>query len=172
MRKRKQQLPSRDRLSQIFTHDITTGLFTWKIRTSNRVNVGDIAGYIDLIGRRVIRIDSELYYAYVLVWIWCSDEPVPDEIDHIDMNKGNDAFNNLRAATRQQSSYNKGVRPDSGTGVKGVEYEASRNKYKPYIKDAVTGKKIHLGRYDTLEEAKKVREAAAEKMHGEFVRHR
>ncbi len=48
--------------------------------------------------------------------------PPPDkpEVDHIDQNKHNDRPENLRWTDRYEQMQNRGVKADSGTGVKGL----------------------------------------------------
>ena len=59
------------------------------------------------------------------------------------------------------------LRSDNKTGIKGVHYSKSRNKYVAQIQ--FKGKMYGLGRYDTLEEATKIRKTAEEKLFGEFL---
>ena len=79
-------------------------------------------------------------------------------IDHINHNTLDNRKNNLRITTNANNLRNGTIRTNNTTGVNGVYYDKSRNKYVSKIK--VNYKSIYLGRYDTLEEAKKHRKDA------------
>jgi hypothetical protein len=63
------------------------------------------------------------------------------KIDHIDQNKSNNNISNFRPATQQQNSFN--------TNAKG--YIKRAKKWQAQI--MLDGKKIHLGCFNTKEEA-------------------
>lgn len=56
---------------------------------------------------------------------------------------------------------------NNSTGIRGVSYDSSRGKYVAQIE--FKGKRYHLGRYNTKEEAKKVYEKAKEELHKKFL---
>ena len=51
------------RLRKLLSYSRSSGIFRWLIRSSNRVNIGDIAGTIDAAGYVVIKIAGQRYYA-------------------------------------------------------------------------------------------------------------
>ena len=69
------------------------------------------------------------------------------EVDHIDNNRQNNNIENLRWATRSENNCNKGVYGE--VNFKGVSKH--RNKFR--ASSTRNGKKIHIGIYDTAEEA-------------------
>ena len=87
-------------------------------------------------------------------------------IDHIDENKANNNVKNLRWATRKDNSCNRGKPKNNTTGFKGVSFYKPLNKYKAYIN--INGKIKHLGYYETAEQASKIYDDKAEKIHGNF----
>lgn len=76
------------------------------------------------------------------------------QVDHIDKDKLNNTKKNLRVATNSQNQHNADAKTGSITGVRGVTWEAERNKYRARV--MLDGKIIHLGRFDTLDEAELV----------------
>jgi hypothetical protein len=71
-------------------------------------------------------------------------------IDHIDQNKHNNCADNLRWATKSNNAMNVPKRGGSSK-YKGVYWNKSRNKWQSKIQ--VMYQTIHLGRFDTEEEA-------------------
>jgi len=73
---------------------------------------------------------------------------------------------NLRAATATQNAYNRRLRRDNASGLKGVSLEGRR--YVSRIK--IRGKSVRLGLYDTASAAHAAYCEAARNHHGEFAR--
>ena len=88
-------------------------------------------------------------------------------IDHINRNRLDNRKENLRFVTQEVNTLNRSMQSNNKCGEKGVYYDKSRNKYVAEIK--VRKKKIHLGRFDTIEEAVSEREKAVEKYHAPII---
>jgi hypothetical protein len=86
--------------------------------------------------------------------------------DHRDMDTLNNQHSNLRIASRFQNHMNRGVRKDSGTGIKGVSQV--RGRYRVCIR--AHNVRMHIGYFDSVCEAQMAYAKAAEKYHGEFAR--
>ncbi len=99
---------------------------------------------------------------FLLVYGW-----LPDCIDHIDGDPGNNAAENLRAATRLQNQYNRRMNRTNRSGAKNI----TRHQGKWAVRFSHYGKTKHFGCYDTLEEAKTVAEKVRKSMHKDFARH-
>jgi hypothetical protein len=85
-------------------------------------------------------------------------------IDHINGNKDDNRIENLRMATLQEQQFN--TKCYNELGVKGVNRHG--NKYRAQI--CFNHKQIHLGLFDTIEEASNAYETKAQELHGEFYR--
>lgn len=83
-------------------------------------------------------------------------------IDHINHNTFDNRRCNLRIATPSQNNMNSKIRSQNSSGVTGVDYMKSVNKWRARIK------KIHLGTFDNFEDAIKARKEAENKYFGEF----
>jgi hypothetical protein len=174
------KLPDRDLVRQLLHYDVASGVFAWKprprsmfrneqnFRLWNTRYAGKAAGTINPAGHLRVAVGHIQYHAHRLVWLYMHGEPVPDVIDHIDHNKLNNRFTNLRAATKLQNGANSGKRKNNTTGIKGVGL-LPHGSYRARI--MFNGKDIALGRFKTLEEAAKARFEAATRLHGVFARH-
>lgn len=82
----------------------------------------------------------------------------PDgEVDHIDGDRSNNRENNLRAVTRRENALNKSLRRSNKSGAMGVYWDRARKKWAAEIFDR--GVKVHIGRFDSLPDAKRARAA-------------
>ena len=85
-------------------------------------------------------------------------------IDHINNNKLDNTFSNLRWCTTQQNSFNASLSKKNTSGIKGITWNNRMNKWKSQIK--FNYKLIHLGYYDDINDAKKERQTKANKLFG------
>lgn len=83
------------------------------------------------------------------------------EVDHINRNRLDNRKSNLRIITRTENTMNKSDYKNNTSGVKGVKWNKKLNKWQVQI--SYKGKRIHLGVFSDLEEAKKVRLEAEKK---------
>lgn len=126
------------------------GRVFWKKNTA-RTKSGDEAGGFEKDGYRRVRFKGRKLYVHRLVWIMHTDNH-PDLIDHIDGNRSNNLFENLRPATKSLNAINsKNFVSNKSTGIKGVH--KSGNKYVARL--WVNGERLSLGSFDTVAEARK-----------------
>jgi len=123
-----------------------TRVFSSGIRHSPVGNMRD-NGYLQLmIGRKCIKL-HRLIYEHV-------HGQIPDglEVDHINGVRTDNRIENLRLVNRGENQQNR-HRPNRNNklGIKGVAYNKKTNKFKSQI--VVGGKKIHLGYFQTIEQA-------------------
>ncbi len=88
-------------------------------------------------------------------------------VDHIDNNRLNNNLENLRWATYQENNHNTKMRSNNTSGIKGVNWNKTFNKWQAYI--TTDGKRKHLGLFDNIEEAKQSRQKYANKVFGDFT---
>jgi HNH endonuclease len=172
-------LPDRELVQRLLRYDAATGEFAWlrrpremfrneqNFRSWNTRYAGRIAGNISPTGHRMIAIGHTQYRAHRLVWLYMHGETVPEVIDHVDHNKLNNRFTNLRAASKAENGANARRPTNSTTGIKGVAIFKGRFRARVVLH----GKEHHLGYFDTMEEAAKARFEAASRLHGAFARH-
>lgn len=139
-----------ERLKESLRYDEGSGLFSW-IKTGRRnIKSGDLAGHIDRQGYVQIMLDGKMYLAHRLAWFYVTGEWPKHQIDHIDGNKGYNAFSNLRDVVQAVNMQNQG-RPQRSnkSGFRGVSFEKATNKWRADI--SANGKRTTIGRFDTPE---------------------
>lgn len=98
-----------------------------------------------------------------LIWLWMTGEHPSGEIDHVDGNRTNNRWSNLRDVNSFENARNQGVRVDCSSGVRGVTYQ-SREGYKgnPYWSARISHKGVrhHLGNFQNFEDAVNARKRA------------
>lgn len=89
-----------------------------------------------------------------------------EEVDHINHDGLDNRRENLRVCSHQENMMNSNRKANGALGARGIEMN-STGKFRARInKD---GKSIHLGVFETIEEAKIVRNEATKKYHKEFA---
>lgn len=138
------------------------GLY-WNIK-KKRVQFGARVGTLGKDGYRRLCYNGKTYLEHRLIFLWHHGY-IPALLDHIDGDPTNNRIENLRPCTYAENNRNS-IHPSS-SGVKGVTWDATRNKWRCQIH--VDSKNYNLGRYDTLEEATKVINEARARLHGVFA---
>jgi len=92
------------------------------------------------------------------------EDPEDKDVDHIDRNKSNNSWINLRLVTKNESNQNR-IKPKESTLPTGVTLTGSR--YMARIQE--NGTRRYLGQFKTIEEAEQAYLAAQLKLHGEFA---
>lgn len=145
-----------------------TGAFYWKrTRQGCRKQAGEEAGSIVGTGYRSIQFDGVRHQAHRIAW-WMIHGWLPEEIDHINMDRADNRLVNLRPADSSRNKCNR-LHGTGASGLKGVHPSGRRERpWKAYI--TLNGRYRHLGHFHTPEEAGRVYDAAARQHFGEFAR--
>ena len=151
-------------LRSILHYDPATGIFTRKVRTSNRVKVGDVAGCLSSVGYLYICVQNRLYQAHRLAWFYMYGEWPKLNIDHINRNPSDNRLVNLRNVTQKQNGQNRSKSSNNMSGYPGVSWKKQNSKWVARIRHNY--KHIHLGSFDDLEEAISARKAGELKYWG------
>ncbi|MCZ6898266.1 MAG: HNH endonuclease signature motif containing protein [Betaproteobacteria bacterium] len=115
-------------LKSVLHYDSNTGVFTWlKWKKGCRKNC--IAGYVDTRGYVKICINqSKPYKAHRLAWLYVYGE-WPDIVDHMNRNPSDNRLCNLRNVSHSGNQKNTKLRIDNSTGIPGVGWDKTRNKW-------------------------------------------
>lgn len=159
---------TQQQLKEYLHYDTETGIFTWLIAKSKSIKAGEIAGHMcKFSGYVFIRIDRKNYRAHRLAWLYVTGE-MPSIIDHIDGNKKNNSFINLRVANKFQNGMNIGILSNNKTNFKGVSYCKLNKKFRAQAK--VFGVNKTLGYFKTAIEASNKYNEFVKVLHGDFYR--
>lgn len=149
---------TRDEVLARMSYCPETGLFTAKVSAGRR-RAGDVLGYVRTDGYRMIAINGKWHYAHRLAWLYMTGRHPVDEIDHINGQRDDNRFENLRECTRSQNMMN--------VPKRGVCFHKGRRKWQASIR--LHGKRTYLGTFTTEAEALEAYRVAAQRLHGEFA---
>lgn len=159
----------------LFNYNPITGWLTWRVPASNNTPAGSRAGYNcykdktrTIPNCRMVRIDGQHYIETRIIWLWMTGTMPPNniEIDHIDFNRHNNRWANLRLATSSESTaYRRNYRPKK---LKWAYKDKKSGKYKAQTQ--FRGIVRYIGVFPTELEAHNAAHAVAQRLHGQFVR--
>lgn len=156
---------TQERLKELLDYEPETGNFFWRIRRGRGAPAGGIAGTPHKNGYTSIKIDGGgPYLAHRLAWLYVTGE-WPDELDHINRNKKDNRFTNLRECTRQQNQANRDIQKNNKSGWKGVR-KLKDNKWLARIQ--VGGKTVFIGHFKSASDASQAYADASRRLHGDF----
>jgi len=150
-----------EKLKELLHYDSTTGLFTWRVPTTGRTKIGDVAG-THVNGYVRISISGILYVAHRLAWLYITGRWPADQIDHRNTIRDDNRFENLREANNIFNAQNvRKSHSNSRTGFLGVVPHGKR--FEARIR--VNGKKTYIGIFKTPEQANSAYIAAKRELH-------
>jgi hypothetical protein len=151
-------LITQDQLKSLLTYDPSTGKLFNKVTRNTRAQKNCETGTVNTNGYVVVTIDGKKHLAHRLIWLMMTGSLPPHEIDHINRNRSDNAWSNLRAVTRLENSWNTGAHKNSKSGHKGVAYVSKSNKWQVQLR--VRGKTHYIGQYFDVMSALAAREEA------------
>ena len=131
------------------------GLVYWR----DGKNKGKVAGTTLSHGYLQVTIDNKKLYVHRLIFAMHHGY-FPELIDHIDRDRANNLITNLRDSTTTINCENRSMATNNTSGVRGVSLRSDGKKWTAQIKS--NKKKIHLGCFDTIEEAEAARKEGEE----------
>lgn len=161
-------------LKAVLDYEPETGVFRWKTERTNAPNggrIGTVAGSPASNGYWRIWLFGGEHLAHRLAWLWMTGEWPPSDIDHDNLVRNDNSWDNLRLANPSLNAAN--ILPKKTKGwpfVKGITFVAKQPN-RPFKAAIEVGGKYHyLGSHSTLEEAVAAHAAASVKFFGEFAR--
>jgi hypothetical protein len=163
-----------ERIREAVTYDPDTGLFSfldrprshfvsdrslniWQARYAGKpAFVGDSNGYkCGKLFRKTLRAHRVAFALMTGRW--------PTEVDHINRDKSDNRWCNLREVTRHENCQNRPRRVDNKFGHTGIAFHKRMGKWQAYITADNTNH--HLGTFDSRDDALMARRAAEERLH-------
>lgn len=154
--------PSHQQLISAIHYDPETGLFTkpGQIVTAGHEGRG---GYL------MINTCKHIYRAHRIAWLYMTGEWPCGEIDHINGNKQDNRFSNLRICTHQQNNHNQAIRRNNTSGVKGVYWSKVQRKWRGQV--CLNYQVHHTEAFEDIRDAEMAVRSLRERLHGEFANH-
>src|ERR1700677_4278465 len=143
------------RLHELVIYDPETGIFLGNDGVLNKSRVGKILGAKHPCGYLQVAVGGRKYLSHRLAWFMMTNQWPKHQIDHIDGDKKNNRFANLREATQAENNQNqKHARKDNkSTGLLGVTIARDKRRKRFQAQININGVYKNLGRFATAEEA-------------------
>lgn len=137
---------TKERVRELLNYDPATGIFSWRIAKGN-VKAGSTTGCPDRSGHLMIGVDSRLYMAHRLAWLYYYGDWPTDQIDHRNGVRDDNRITNLREASGSENQQNVSKRAGASSRFLGVTWHANAKKWQAKIQHR--RKKLHLGYFET-----------------------
>jgi len=161
---------TQDTLRELLEYCPDTGLFTWRYRDRRWFNsdrhhnawnarfFGRSAGSLNPSGYIYIHVFMRSYKAHRLAFLYMTGEFPPHDTDHINHNKADNRWVNIRAATRSENCQNKDIQANNTSGTIGVSWHKLKDKWESNIK--LHGRVFYLGTFNKKKDAITARKVA------------
>lgn len=155
-----------DKIKSVIEYNQETGVFTWKVKRGC-MSAGSVAGSLQSNGYLRLQVLGDEFLAHRLAFLMMTGS-IPDEVDHLDGDRINNSWSNLRAASRTENCHNTSLRVNNKSGFKNVNWHPGMRKWEVQVR--VEGMKCRFGYYDDIELADLVAQEVRSKYHKEFAR--
>ena len=120
-------------------------------------------------GGITLRLDNVTYRAHRLIWeLLYGAIPEGRVIDHINGNPFDNRITNIRMCTPQQNRCNTKLSKANVSGFKGVSFRPKEGKWRAAI--GMNGRRITIGSYRTIDEARSAYKKKSLQLHVQFAR--
>jgi hypothetical protein len=156
-------IPFVAQVREALDYDAKSGRLTWRVSRGSRAAAGSTAGSVSKqLGYVMVRFAGRLYYVHRLIWLHQTGD-WPDQIDHIDRDRANNRWINLRNVSDAGNKQNLPMPRNNTSGVTGVYWHAQRGKWAASIH--AFGRKHSLGLFDDLAAAAEARAVGKRAFH-------
>lgn len=153
------------RLQELLNYDPETGFFTWRVSRQGNSKAGDRAGWQRKDGYVRIKVAQHSEWAHRLAWLYVYGSWPLNQIDHINGDPSDNRIANLRDVEPRINMQNerKGRRRKCGGSLIGAHWSTVWSRWKSSI--STDGKSVHLGWFDTEQEAHNAYVVAKRRFH-------
>lgn len=150
---------------RMFKYDPETGVLTWAIRVSQAVSQGDTAGHLHASGYRRVGINRRPFLAHRIIWLWMTGHWPSMQIDHINGNKQDNRWSNLRDVPPSTNSQNLRRCNENNRSSRLLGTTFSKKERAWVAQISVHGKRLHLGKFKDPESAHAAYVEAKRRLH-------
>lgn len=155
---------------ELFEYNPDTGVVTNRVSRGTRAKAGERAGCVcPLHGYRKLRVGGQGFQEHRVIWLLHTGKEPECEIDHINGDRTDNRWVNLRLADKSQNQHNKGLSKANTSGVKGLSVVGSQ--WRAGIRNRG---EVHYKYFPLTEEGKTQAEAwlveNRARLHGEYAR--
>jgi hypothetical protein len=147
-------------VSKLLSYDPETGVMHWLEDRGRLAKKGYVAGAKDDKGYIRLMLCGKKYRAHQLAFVLMGEQ-YPAYVDHINGDRSDNRWSNLRVSDPLNNAKNMRKRKDGNTPFTGVGYMKSHNKWRVRLNHQ--GESVYIGIYGSLFEAISARESANRK---------
>jgi hypothetical protein len=159
--------PTVERVREVLSYCPTTGICRWKVARPG-TRRGAIAGTLTSENYYQVQIDRKFLKLHRVIWVLMTGRWPDEMIDHINHNRADNRWENLREATHLENCRNRDpAKTKSKSGRVGVSWLSARGRWNAYI--GIHNRTLDLGCFEALEDAIEARCAAEKHFFGSFA---
>lgn len=151
------------RLKELLHYDPETGVFTWAAKAGSARPGRPASGFTNKYGYKLIRIGRQGYAQHRLAWLYMVGEWPEAQVDHVNGQRSDNRWQNLREATDAQNRQNMAKKTGTKSTLQGVTWYPRDRCWMSRI--TVNYRAHFLGYYQTEAEAHQAYLAAKAKLH-------
>ncbi len=162
------ELPSADLLNELFMID---GPNLVRKVARGRCTAGEVVGKVRKDGYSRVWVEGAHALVHRVVWKMRTGQEPPKYLDHINGDRSDNRFENLREADHFMNMWNRSehkLNTSGFTGIRWHDYESNRSRPSWVVKLGFEGKVIHVGYFSDIKDALRAFEKAVIENHGDF----
>jgi hypothetical protein len=148
---KKEKLTQKE-LKKVIKYDPDTGIFIWIKSRKLSIKPGTVAGSAHIEGYISINVNGGRHLAHRLAYLYMEGYFPENDTDHIDRNRKNNKWSNLREVSRSCNTKNSANRKNNTSGITGVSFDKQYGKWNSYI-TRHNGRRKFIGYYPDLFQA-------------------
>lgn len=153
---------------RLFYYNPDTGSLTWKVTKGSVALAGQSPKSLGAHGYPRVFVNGKHYRQHRVIWLIVTGKWPEQYIDHINGERSDNRWCNLRAATQSENMHNSRKPVTNTSGRKGAFWSKASQKWMSQIK--VNGRMVYLGLFASVDEAGDAYANAARRYYGEYAR--
>jgi Recombination endonuclease VII/HNH endonuclease/AP2 domain len=139
-----------DRIREIWDYDADTGVLRWK-RSFRGIAIGAVAGKLNPDGSRAVTFEGRTYQVTRVAWLHHYGVEPEGHVVPINGDRSDTRIVNLKEQPRAETVRSSAMRSTNKSGYRGV---SKNNRVGKWVASVTRDyRRVHLGFYDTAEEA-------------------